>query len=63
MLVTTLIGTDTIVIACWVVCANVLVSLSLVDQMYCCDLLLNIDGLTCTVMGYAEGKVSHLSML
>ena len=27
--------------------------------MYCCDLLLNLDGLTCTVMGYAEGKVSH----
>ena len=27
--------------------------------MYCCDLLLSLDGLTCTVMGYAEGKVSH----
>ena len=24
-------------------------NVTLVDQMYCCDLLLNLDGLTCTV--------------
>ena len=38
-------------------------NVTLVEQMYCYDLLLSLDGLTCTVMGYAEGKVSHLPML